>query len=219
MTCLKPESRWTTSPGRDVRQRGFSLVEIALAIALVAGVVVAGAIWVNRIQLDQQLNSTRNDAVATMNAAVTAYASIRTTASATPAVLSSQNVWPLERVTGQGTAGVIVRGHFQGSREFMWGNTAQWGSFTQGVGFIYHITNVPATVCSQLVIGLASQPYVHRAWAGTYVQDPTNGGTPAGATALTAVKTSNVGAVNMATLASACSGTARKHVAFAFFKA
>lgn len=200
--------------------RGFSLVEIALAIALVAGMVVAGAVWINRILQDQQMNSVRVDAAATMNAAMAAYASFTSTVSATPATLSSQNVWPADRVSWSGQKKVVIRGHFPGSQEFMWGNTDDWNEFPVGVGFIYHITELPPRVCAQLVTSLAVLPHVHRAWAGIHVRNPEDGRSPAkkATSQLTVVKKRNVDPVDLVELAAACDGNSKKHIAFAFFK-
>lgn len=197
-------------------QRGISLVEMAIAVSLVAGMVLAGAYWINRIELDQQLNNVRNEAVATMNAAIAAYATLPNTTGANPQVLSGLNIWPAERVTNVGTAAAQIQGHFKGSREFMWANTAAVGSLTAGSGFVYHITNVPTEVCAQLATGLASFPSTYRLYAGNYTADPVAGGFPA---ALTLLKATNTAALNMATLATACgTGNSRKHIAVVFFK-
>ena len=200
-------------------QRGFSLVEIALAIALIAGAIVASLLAVNRIRLDQQLNSARNDAMATMNAAITAYASYAKTTGATPAVLTTQKIWPEERVTDPGLGTATIRGHFPGSREYMWENKAIWPDVAAATGFMYHVTNIPASQCAQLLSSMAAHPNVFRAYAGTYKGDPTDGAVPTGgATSLTAVKTSTAAPVNVSSLATACQGKAKKHLAVAFFK-
>lgn len=199
------------------RSRGFSLVEMALGLAVIAAAVVASVVWVKRIQTDQKLNLSRNDAIASMNAAVAAYATFPATTGATPQVLSTQNVWPVERMTGQGTAGVVIRGHFNGSREFMWANTtALAASFPAGSGFMYHITNVPQPVCAQLLVSLASQPNVFRAYAGTFGAIPVSGAAPAAT--LAQVKTSSTAPINMPLLSTQCGGTAPKHLVVAFYK-
>lgn len=200
-----------------IQQRGLSLVEIAIAITLVAGLVVGGLVWVERIRIDQQLNSTRNDMVASMNAAVAAYANLANTNGATPRVLSGQNVWPRNRVVNPGTANVIVQGHFKGSREFMWSNTVAWGLMAAGSGFVYHLTNVPQQACAQLVHTLATVPLSFRIWAGDFRANPNNGAAPAG---LTLLRANNTVALNMQDVSNACgAGANYKHIAVAFFKA
>lgn len=197
-------------------QRGYSLIEIAVAMALVAGLIIALMSGIQKVRLDKQLNDTRIDAIKSMNVASSTFATIDGTTGATPQVLSSLNVWPSERVKNMGAANVEILGHFKGSREFMWANRNGYPSMPVNTGFIYHITNVPNEVCAPLVTSLASAPNIFQIQAGNFAANPTNGSPPVG---MPIIKTGITGELNMATIATACgSGGALKHIVVQFFK-
>ncbi len=198
------------------RQRGLSLVEIAISVAIIAALLIGVMSWVRRIDVDRQLNATRSDAIASMNSAIAAYMTSPSTATATMVVLTGQNVWPSDRISNPGAPGAAVRSHFKGGSEHMFGNTFSNTWMKSGAGFVYYIRGVPAQACAQLATTLAAHPNAIRVTAGdTPANPPGNGNGLVG----NVVKEENA-PINMATLSAvrACGGSGSKQVGVAFFR-
>ena len=204
---------------RSFHQRGLTLAELSIALALIASLIIGGFYAIKRIQTDKGLNAMLADVPATMNAAVAAYSTVNTTAGANPQILSAMKVWPSERMRDAGTAGVRINGHFSGSREFMWSNPgpiAGAGGILANQGFTYHITGIPAEVCMPLVRAVASNPNVVGVWVGNRGADPIGNNNGGGLTNVKALATS---ALRMQATSVECAGSNLKSVAILFYRA
>ena len=207
---------------RSFHQRGLTLAELSIALALIASLIIGGFYAIKRIQTDKGLNAMLADVPATMNAAVAAYSTVNTTAGANPQILSAMKVWPSERMVGAGTAGVRINGHFSGSREYIWTNPlAIAGGGAGGIlinqGFTYHITGIPAEVCMPLVRAVASNPNVVGVWAGNRAAAEPIGNNNGGG--LVNVKALATSALRMQATSVECAGSNLKSVAIVFYRA
>jgi len=137
-------------------QRGYSLIELSIVLAIIA-VVIGGAI--TGVQAILQSNNV-NKLISNTNRAVGAITSklIRDAnyANATTANLSSpaMGIWETRSITGAGAAAVVT--HDFGSRVFVTPIVA--AAFGLGVNqaYVYTLTGIPTSACTDIVMGLES---------------------------------------------------------------
>jgi Tfp pilus assembly protein PilE len=134
-------------------QLGISLVEMAVAIAILAVILVGVLLGIQKLQFDRRLNNARADIPVTIAALGGVYATQPNTQNASTKILSLMNVWPKDRVSDAGLDSVKVNGHFQNSTELVFGSSR---SFPPRIkpgyqGFAYWITNVPPEACLPLL--------------------------------------------------------------------
>lgn len=138
-------------------QRGYSLIELSIVLAIIA-VVIGGAI--TGVQAILQSNNV-NKLITNTNRAVGAITAklIRDTtyAGATTVNLSSRamGVWDERTVTNAGLAGATVTNEFGGAV-----HVAPLAAPIFGLGanqaYIYTLTGIPTSACTDLVLGLES---------------------------------------------------------------
>ena len=138
-------------------QRGYSLIELSIVLAIIA-VVIGGAITgVQAILRSNNVNKT----VTATNKAVGAITSklIRdnTYVNATTQNLSSRamGVWDEKTVTSPGTATAAVTNEFGGRVLVAPMTTATFG-LAANQAYIYTLTGIPTSVCADVLLGLES---------------------------------------------------------------
>ena len=146
------------------KQQGFTLVELSITLVLIAGIVLGGLYYIQRIQVENAINKTASDAAVSMNAAIAAVAADKSTTGHTLTSLATMNVWARDRLT-VGTDGKVtsVAGPFPGSTESITPNDADINStpvLPKEQGFVYWINNVPGEACSSVAKNLSAHPNV-----------------------------------------------------------
>lgn len=192
-------------------QHGISLVEMSIAIAILAVALVGTLMGVQKVKFDQRLNKAREDIPVTLTALSSAYATQTSTVGATTQVLSLMNVWPKDRVTDAGTASVRVNGSFPDSQELVFHSPyAHPPRIAQGnQGIAYWVTNIPPEACLPLLQTMAT----HGSVANLYVFPMTT--TPAAnvrRNSLVSFVNGNILTLNMTTATNDCSGSGNKQV-------
>lgn len=200
-----------TTDSRRASQHGISLVEMSVAIALLA-VVLVGTLWgVQKVRLEQWLNKARQDIPVTLTALSSSFATQNNTLGANTQILSLMNVWPKDRVNNPGQATVRVNGPFPGSQEMVFSSPNQHPPriIQANQGLAYWVTNVPPEACLPLLQTMAT----HRAVANLYVLPVTTApALNARGTSLVTFGNSDVLTINMTAAANACSGSTNKQV-------
>jgi prepilin-type N-terminal cleavage/methylation domain-containing protein len=151
------------------RQGGYTIVELSIALTVIAILIVAGLSGVNSLLLSSKANSQIEDsgrALAKLQAILTStQVSGITTASA-----NGMGLFPSSRVTVSGTTTTVT--NVLGGREFVASNTATIteGTLAANGAVIYSLTAIPKAVCSDIASSLAAisnSAYVSTAITGT----------------------------------------------------
>lgn len=195
------------------KQRGISLVEMAIATAVVAALLVGMLMAFPKIQFERQMAAARQEIPVTVNTIYTAYATQLDTTGVTTRILVGTNAWPSERVRDRGLTTESVNGPFAGSSEFVFANTATAIPRLRQVnqGFAYWLTELPPEACLPILQVLAAQRPVVQLFVGA-----AGSRTPSGNPAIAGVASMNSNGVltlNMGTAAAACQGPGKKQVA------
>ena len=137
-------------------QGGYTIVELSIALTIIAILIVAGLSGVNSLLLSSKANSQLEDsgrALAKLQAILTStQVSGITTASA-----NGMGLFPASRVAAN-----VVTTVMGGGNEFVRSNAAPMTVAAQGIALdantaaIYTLTNIPRGVCSDIASSLAS---------------------------------------------------------------
>ena len=129
-------------------QSGYTLVELAISVAILSVLIVAGLLGVQSILTSGKVN----DQIKTV-AKLTAKASALFASTGTSGVTQKQMIqvgaWDASKANGE-----VVTSSF-GSTETIASNANVIGSMPAGSGFVYTIKAVPSAACSDLATGLA----------------------------------------------------------------
>lgn len=195
------------------KQQGFTLVELSITLVLIAGFLLTGLYFVQRIQLENAVNKTVADAAVSMNAAIAATSGDATTTGHTVSTLATMNVWPKDRLIFAASGGVTaVAGQFPGSVETIEANSIAVGTnMPIGQGFVFTLDNIPSEACASIVKNLALHPNVVEVRAGGKGLATAN---------LVALRTSSENAIQVSRISgtNACGGSAAKKLAVSFTK-
>lgn len=142
-----------------IKQGGYSLVELSVALAIVSVILVGGLMGTRQILMTNNVNNQLKDSAQVISKISRNFQKQNDTTDALVDNLAPVGVWPTERAT-KGTDGKwTIRGVMGGSSEIVFPNTAAVGSMTAKQGFMYYIHNVPSGACADLVNGLDSMAF------------------------------------------------------------
>ena len=148
------------------KQGGYTLVELAIAIAILAVLTVAGLSGVQSIMNSSKV-SEQVKVFGRLQTRITANYLGGSTATATQSEVANLGGWDGSRVNAAG----VVTSAF-GTTETLVTNAAVIGTLPMNRGFTYTIQNVPQAACPELAQGLA--PMAYALWINTAITVPTS---------------------------------------------
>jgi prepilin-type N-terminal cleavage/methylation domain-containing protein len=171
-------------------QQGYTLVELAISVAILSVLIVAGLLGVQAILTSGKVN----DQIKTV-AKLTAKASALFASTGTSGVIQKQMIqvgaWDASKANGE-----KVTSSF-GSSETIEPNKSEIGSMPANSGFVYTIKAVPSAACSDLATGLAGFVFALNVQSVSGSAIPTSWTTGTGA--VKAPGNANITFTNMAT--------------------
>ena len=149
------------------RQGGYTIVELAIAVSIVAVLIVAGLTGVQSIltgnKVSKQLQTT-----AKLSARISsAFGGNTATTGITLAQMANLNGWDPSQVVRNGTGGVTNVISAFGTQEFVATNTEVVGPAPVNSSIVYTITNVPRAGCADFASGLANIAYAIAVFDGS----------------------------------------------------
>jgi prepilin-type N-terminal cleavage/methylation domain-containing protein len=165
-------------PNPETKQKGYTIIELGIALAIIAVLIVAGLAGVTTVLN----NSKSNGQIEESGIVLAKLQSLLTSTSASginTAGAVGAGFFPAARVSGTGTSATVLS-KFNGS-EFVSSNTAELTSANgvsavAGVGAIYTITGVPKAVCANIATSLATLANAAWIYSGTTPTESTAGG-------------------------------------------
>lgn len=199
---------------RQGRQRGISLVEMGIAGAVIAMLLVGALMAFQKVQLERQMHQARNQIPSTLSAIARFASTQPSTQSMTTQMLSLAEAWPAELVQNAGQANVRVAGPFPGSTEQVFGTglTTAPRLRVAWQGFNYWISNIPARACLpmlQLLVTHSSVAMLRVGEASAVVPSANN---QAGNTGLVNFGGNGLPSLNLPAATTACSGSGNKQI-------
>ena len=182
-------------------QKGYSLVELSVALSIVAVVIVAGLLGARQVMLSNTTNNQIRESNQTIAKLRKTMASQTSTADLTNVVATKLGAWPNDRSTCT-TTECTNRAMFNGAFEYAFTNSAI-STMAANTGVIYVLHKVPTQVCADLVNGLNGAAVALYAGASATAA-PTKGDVP---TTLTAVKSGTGSNISVADLATGCTSS------------
>ena len=192
------------TPSMPIQQKGYTLVELAIAVAILAVLIVAGLTGVQSILTSGKVND-QIKATAKLGSKISQNFSSTSTSGVSSLTVAQLGGWDTGKytVTGTGAAATaVIRSSF-GSTETLQANTTALSGMAIGTGFVYTIQNIPSTGCPDLANGLNSLVYgIGIVTANSITASDTAWTNASGTTAL--VKSPGATALVPATVATAC---------------
>jgi len=179
-------------------QKGYSLVELSVALAIVAVILVGALLGTRQIMLTNSVNNQVKESALVISKIQRQFAKQSNTANASTNVLAPLGIWPPERSTVSGQNWTI-RGVINGSSELVFSNEAAIGTLPANSGFIYTLRQVPVDACAELVTAMDSVSFAIYVGASPS-SAPSTGSTPS----TTNVKVADTDSVKVTDLATAC---------------
>jgi hypothetical protein len=192
------------------RQRGISLVEMGIAIGVLAVLLIGVFMGYRKVQMDSYMQKARQEIPITVAAISMSAMTQPDTRNTTTQTMSLLNAWPKERMTNPGQTTVKVDGPFPGSNEQVFGYQRAQGARIRAPwsGFAYWINNVPEEACLPLLQLLIAQRSVASLSAGSMALNRVpNSSNQAGTGWLTSTAANGTLSLNMGPAASACAAT------------
>ena len=183
-------------------QQGYTLVELAISVAILSVLIVAGLLGVQAILTSGKVN----DQIKTV-AKLTAKASALFASTGTSGVNQKQMIqvgaWDASKANGENVTSSF------GSKETIEHNSKVIGAMAEGTGFVYKIFAVPQAACADLATGLSGFVF------SLHVSAVSSGGTkePTDWTAKTAVKAPGAANVTFTNMADSCSSNSDFYMA------
>jgi len=144
---------------KNRRQGGYTIVELAIAVSIVAVLIVAGLTGVQSIltgnKVSKQLQTT-----AKLSARISsAFGGNTATTGITLAQMANLNGWDPSQVVRNAAGAVTNVISAFGTQEFVATNTVLVGPAPVNSSIVYTITNVPRAGCADFASGLANIAY------------------------------------------------------------
>ncbi len=189
------------------KQKGYSLVELSVALSIVAVVIVAGLMGARQVLLSNTINNQIRESSQTIAKLRKALARQASTADVTGPVAAQLGVWPNDRSTCTAANPPVCtnRSMFNGAFEHAFTNGEAHGSMPVNSGVMYVLYHVPTQACTDLVNGLDGSALAIYAGASAAAA-PTTGAVPAGLSTVKAADAANVSLTNLATGCTSASG-------------
>ena len=170
-------------------QQGYTLVELAISVAILSVLIVAGLLGVQSILTSGKVND-QIKTVAKLSAKASALFSSGGTTGVTQQQMINVGAWDASKANG-----TVVTSSF-GSTETITPNAAAIGAMAANTGFVYTIRAIPQAACADLANGVSGFVFALHVTAASSVApaDWTNSAKPPGAAN-----------VSLANLANACS--------------
>ena len=188
------------------KQKGYSLIELSVALSIVAVVIVAGLVGARQVLLSNSVNSQIRESNQTIAKLRKALARQTDTSELTGSAAGRMTVWPNDRsscTTGESPV-CTNRSVFNQAFEHAFTNTdAHGNNLPANAGVMYVLWHVPNQACTDLVNGLDASAYALYAGVSTAAQ-PTAGTVPAG---FATVKAPDASTVSVANLAAGCANS------------
>ena len=187
------------NPSMPIQQKGYTLVELAIAVAILAVLIVAGLTGVQGILTSGKVND-QIKTVAKLGSKISANFGSLSTSGITLSTVANLGGWDTSKVSGTGTA-TAVRSAFNGG-EFIISNTTAISGIAANSGVIYTIGSVPREACPDLANGIGA--LAHGIAVKTATATSAEAWPGAETTTTKFLKTPGTSNIDPATLASGC---------------
>ena len=141
-------------PKTQSRQQGYTLVELAISVAILSVLIVAGLLGVQSILTSGKVNS-QIKTVAKLSAKASAMFANNSTG--TTGVTQQQVInvggWDATKANGANITSSF------GSAETITPNAAAIGAMAANTGFVYKVSSIPQAACADLASGVAGFVY------------------------------------------------------------
>jgi len=198
-------------PHPETKQKGYTIIELGIALAIIAVLIVAGLAGVTTVLNSSKANAQIEDSGIVLAKLQSILTSTNTSGMTTAAAIGS-SLFPASRVSG-----TTVANKFGGS-EFVASNSAALTSSSNGVdlavnvGAIYVMTSVPKAACADIANSLAS--LANAAWVhAAAVSSDTDAGSSTNLTTANMVKKPG-GTVDGTAVGTRCNATTTPTLAF-----
>ncbi len=191
---------------RSLRQRGYSIIELSIALAILAVIIIGGLLGVQTILRNNRTNEVLKNVPSYLANAAKITASQQALAFTT-GDLANLGVWPAARVTGPAAARVVTHEH--GGRIFLESNTAVagvGGVVPIGQSFVLTLAGIPEQSCADIATG------VDAVSIETAVQLTPNPAVAVAALPAAGVVKAAGAALNLPNLATACGAAGNKNI-------
>lgn len=194
-------------------QKGYSLVELSVALSIVAVVIVAGLMGARQVMLSNTINNQIRESNQTISKLRKAMANQISTAGLDTDVARKLGVWPNDRdtcITTKATSSVAAstscknRAMFNGAFEYAFTNDAISG-MAANTGVMYVLWKVPSQACTDLVNGLNGAALALYAGPSSSTE-PASGAVPSDAVTVKSGSASNISLTDLAKGCDAASG-------------
>jgi len=179
----------------EPKQKGYTIIELGIALAIIAVLIVAGLAGVTSVLNSSKANSQIEDSGKLLARLQTFVSTTASTPSLTTAVSVGLSMFPISRVAANKVTNVFGGGEFVSTNA-----NSTTHNVPTNTGAIYTLASVPKAVCADVAVSLsnlADSSYISTATAPATDQDSILGAT------LTTIKSSG-GTINLATLGTAC---------------
>lgn len=188
------------SPVSQLQRRksaGYSLIELSIALSILAVIIVGSLIGVQKILRTNAVNNELKGIPETLASAQRLTSNLADLTGLNTLTFTQLGVWPQDRVVGAAAA-ATVSNHF-GGRQFLNPNSNALAGYAANQLFVLTLTNIPTEACADIVSGM------DRMALGLYV-GANQAQDPAGGLAGTTVKdaTNAARSANLANLAGVC---------------
>ena len=133
-------------------QRGYSLVELAVTVAILSVLMVAGLLGVQGILTSGKVND-QIKTVAIVSATANALFASSSTSGVTQTQMLNLGAWDASKASNGNLTSSF------GSFETIAPNAAAIGEMAANTGFVYKISSVPQAACAKLANGISGVVY------------------------------------------------------------